>query len=108
MCLITKLQTKVIKFLPTFSVYLDPDLESFLFPLVHPQPYFTDQFTICLYNKVRELENTTTWQLKTSKDRPDLSVLSLSLSLSAHQCNSKMCGKAEKQLSKGIEDDFYL
>ena len=55
-----KVKTKVTKFLPTFSVYLDPDLESFLFPLVHPQPYFTDQFTICLYNKVRELENTTT------------------------------------------------
>ena len=76
MCLITK----VTKFLPTFSVYLDPDLESFLFPLVHPQPYFTDQFTEFLYHKVGELENTTTWQLKTSRGRPDLSVLSLSLS----------------------------
>ena len=29
-----------------------------------------------------------------------------SLSLSVVQCNSKMCGKAEQQLTKGIEDDM--
>ena len=77
-----KVNTKVRKFLPTFSECLGPDLESFLFPLVHPQPYFTVQFTIFLYHKVRELENTTSQQLNTSRGRPDQTCLfSLSLSL---------------------------
>ena len=43
-----------------------------------------------------------------NKQRQTRPVCSLSLSLSVVQCNSKMCGKAEKQLSQGIEDDFYI